>query len=139
MEQISQKQEEMAAYKVFDVEHIDLTGSAAANPDGKSLGTNSRPLGHGDAQDHRGTGNGVVTTYVPTPVTGAGISNPIPPIPYAIPSSTPFALDAAQFHLNHVIPPVDFPDFMVVHPNCGLETVKITSSYMQFLNFIKSE
>jgi hypothetical protein len=101
----------MNAHKVFDVEHLDFTESATANLGGKLFGTKSRSLGHGDAHDHWGTGNGVVTTLVPTLVISAGTSNPIPPISYALPLSTPYPVDATQLQLNHVIPPVDFPDF----------------------------
>jgi hypothetical protein len=138
VEQILQKQVDMNAHKVFDVEHLDFTESATTNPGGKLFETKSRSLGHGDAHDHRGTGNGVVTTLVSTPVTSAGTSNPIPPIPYALPLSTPYPVDVAQLQLNHVIPLVDFPDFDGVHPNCGSETVKITLSYMQYLISTKS-
>jgi hypothetical protein len=54
-------------YKVYDTEHIDLTGSTTR----QLAGANHGLLGHGDDLHHRGTRNGVVTTYIPTPVTSA--------------------------------------------------------------------
>jgi hypothetical protein len=96
---------------VFDVEHFDLTGSSKKPKVENSPGTETRPLGHGDAQQHWGHGHGVVTTLIPTPVTGAGNSNSLSLIPFALPLSNADPIDMGQLHMNHVIPPVDFPNF----------------------------
>jgi hypothetical protein len=44
--------------------------SAAAHLATSSSEAASGPLGHGASHSHRGIGNGVVTTFVPTPVKG---------------------------------------------------------------------
>lgn len=111
VEQISQKQIQMSVGKVFDVEHFDLTGSSKKPKVENSPGTETGPLGHGDAQQHRGHGHGVVTTLVPTPVIGAGNSNSLSLIPFALPLSNAYHVDVGQLHMNHVIPLVDLPDF----------------------------
>jgi hypothetical protein len=104
VDELSMKQEEISAHKVFDAERPDLTGSTST-----PLKETSRPLGHGSAQDHRGFGNGVVTTLIPTPVTGAKDSDTLSPVPFIL--GSPYQVDASQYPLNHAIPPVEFPDF----------------------------
>ena len=63
VDQIAVKQESAAspAYKVYDTENLDLTGSTMVSLSTKPYGATSRPSGHGDEHDHRGLGNGVVT------------------------------------------------------------------------------
>jgi len=104
VDQITVKQESAAspAYKVYDTENLDLTGSTMVSPSTKPYGATSGPSGHGDENDHRGLGNGVVTTLVPTPVTGARTSQPLTPTTF--PNMT-------QFYLNHALPPAEFPEF----------------------------
>lgn len=109
MEELSLKQQVINTHKVFDTEHLDLTGSAAPLPTNKPQGVPHRPLGHGDAQDHRGSVNGVVTTFIPTPVTGAKNSNDLSPVPFTMCGAYP--VDTGQMQFNHAVPPVDFPDF----------------------------
>jgi len=66
-----QRQEANPAYKVFDVEHFDLTNSGAAHLAQSSKEASSGQFGHGMDDIHRGFGCGVVTTVAPPPVTGA--------------------------------------------------------------------
>lgn len=103
------KQEDTGAHKVFDVEHIDLIGSASAHLNDSHHGEPTQPLGHGDAQYHRGSGNGVVTTFIPSPVTGEKDSHTFSPVPLVL--SRPYHFDAGQIQFNHAVPPVEFPDF----------------------------
>jgi hypothetical protein len=91
--------------RVFEFEEVDLTKSAAAHLAASSAAATSGPLGHGNTPTHRGPGHGVVTTYVPTPVTGA--QHPQLPL-----------LDAlTRLQLNQAIPPMEFPKFDGMHPN----------------------
>lgn len=98
VEKLTSKHEETRARKVFDVEHLNLTGSAAASSADKSHETPHRQLGHGDAHDHWGSGNGVVTTFIPTLVTGAGISNSLSLGPFVM--GSPYSVDASQFSVE---------------------------------------
>ena len=59
------------AYKVFDVEHIDLTNSGAPHLAQSSKEASSGPNGHCVELHNRRSGCGVVTTLLPPPVTGA--------------------------------------------------------------------
>lgn len=86
---------------MYDTEHLDLTGSAAAHQAGSSQGANPRPRGHGDDLQHRGVGNGVVT--------GAGNSTPYTPLPFN--QSCSVSRDDGRLNLSHALPPVDFTDF----------------------------
>jgi hypothetical protein len=94
---LSSKQEEMVnpAYKVFDTQHLDFSESAAAHLAGKPIGVTSGPIGHNDEHNHQGVGNGVVTTYVPTLITGAKHPTHLSPVVFA--SSGFYASDAVQF------------------------------------------
>lgn len=69
---VKQSQWKEPNHKIYDTEEIDLTASSSKH----SAGTNHGPLGHGNALQHRGDGNGVVTTLIPTPVTCAKPSDP---------------------------------------------------------------
>jgi hypothetical protein len=108
VDQIAANQEAVAnsAYKVFDTEHPDLTGSSSPSTAIKPYGAHSRPSGHDDDHDHRGLGNGVVTTLIPTPVTGAKHSQILTPPIFAA-----YSPDMNQFYLNHAIPLMEFPEF----------------------------
>jgi len=59
------------APRVYDVETIDLTKSVAHCQQVASSGDTQQPIGAGVETSNRGIGNGVVTTFVPTPVKGA--------------------------------------------------------------------
>lgn len=90
--------------RTFAYEEIDLTKSAAPHLAASSMEVTSGPLGHGEATDHRGIGNEVVTTLIPTPVTGAQ-------------QSQLSILDAlTRFQLNQAIPPQEFPKFDGMNP-----------------------
>jgi hypothetical protein len=60
VEELTLKQEEVGARKVFDVEHLDLTGSTSTPQKELPQGGPTRPLGHDSAHDHRGSGHGVL-------------------------------------------------------------------------------
>jgi hypothetical protein len=64
------------AAQVFDIELIDLTKPATAHLAASLSEAASGPLGHGEQHSHRGIGNEVVTTIVPTPVNGVNQSPP---------------------------------------------------------------
>jgi hypothetical protein len=85
IEHLSSKQEEMVnpAYKVFDTQHLDFSESATAHLASKPVGATSGPIGHSDEHNHRGVGNGVVTTYVPTSITGAKHPTHLSPVVFA--------------------------------------------------------
>jgi hypothetical protein len=111
LEHLSLKHEELTntAYKVFDERHLDLSGHAGSHLDG---GSGGNPIGLGarsDEHGHWGLGNGVVTTFVPSPVTGAKPSRNLSPVASTPGSST--VPTATPFQFNHAIPPVDFPEF----------------------------
>ncbi|WVZ69420.1 LOW QUALITY PROTEIN: hypothetical protein U9M48_018208 [Paspalum notatum var. saurae] len=55
--------------KVFDFETIDLTKPAVAHLTATSPEAASGPVGHGASSLNRGSGFGVVSTLIPTPVT----------------------------------------------------------------------
>lgn len=57
--------------RVFDFEEINLMKLAAADQAATSAWATSRPLGHGDATNHRGMDSGASTTLVTAPVIGA--------------------------------------------------------------------
>jgi len=94
------------SYKCFDEEHLDLTKPAAAHLVAPSTEAASGPDGHRDAHDHRGTGRGVVTTFVPSPVTGA---KQIAPISFSL-------IDAPESPSSNqswsaLLPQLSFPSF----------------------------
>ncbi|KAG2555626.1 hypothetical protein PVAP13_8NG039801 [Panicum virgatum] len=96
------------AYKHFDEEHIDLTKPAAAHLVGTSPETASGPDGHRDARDHRGIGRGVVTTYVPSRVTGV---NPITPIPFSLVGTESPESPSSNQNWSALLPQLSFPTF----------------------------
>lgn len=108
---ITLKQEEVVnpAYMVFDVQHLSLPVSAVAHPVSKPIVTSSGSIDHGDEHSHRGVGNGVVTTIVPTLVIGTRPSATLSPMPFTIGSS--ILMDASQFLVSQALPLVEFPDF----------------------------
>ncbi|XP_039829968.1 uncharacterized protein LOC120691071 isoform X1 [Panicum virgatum] len=63
-----QHQANNPAYKVFDVEHIDLTNSGATPLAQPPNGASSGPHGHSVELQNRRSGCGVVTTLLPPPV-----------------------------------------------------------------------
>lgn len=105
------KQEESSnpAYKVFDTEHLDLSGSPAILASTKPYGVSFGLVGHGVETSNRGSGNGVVTTPVPTPI--IGMRTPKTLILMALPFVHPYTSDMSYYHLNHALPPVEFPEF----------------------------
>jgi hypothetical protein len=111
VDQIAMKQESApsSAYKVYDTEQLDLTGSGMVSPFAKPYGAPSGPSGHSEEHDHRGLGNGVVTTLIPTLVIGARPTRTLTPV--AFPLGHTYTPDMAQFYLNHALPPMEFPEF----------------------------
>lgn len=86
---------------MFNEQHLNLSGHVATHLVG---GSDSTPTGLdacGDEHGHLDLGNGVVTTFVPTPVTGVKPSLIFSPVAYTLGSS---AVTAAT-------PLVDFPEF----------------------------
>jgi hypothetical protein len=73
------------------------------------LGKTTGPSVHGDETILRGLGNVVVTTLIPTPVTGARNTKTLTPV--AFPLGHACSPEFAQYHLNHALPTVEFPDF----------------------------
>lgn len=110
VEKLSLKQEELTnpAYKVFDTQHLNIPQSAAP-PFVKSTSRDAGPSDRGDEHGHRGLEHGVVTTFVPTPVTGAKHSATLSPVPFNIGSA--LLTDVGQLSVNHALPLVEFPDF----------------------------
>jgi hypothetical protein len=107
VDHLAVKQEEVtnSAYKVFDTEHPNLARSTPTDLLGKTTG----PSGHDDETILRGSGNGVVTILIPTPVTGARNTKTLTPV--AFPLGHACSPEFAQYHLNHALPTVEFPDF----------------------------
>lgn len=107
-----------AAPRTFDTEYIDLTKPATAHLAATSHEVALGPLGHGATNVHRGTGNRVVTTTMPSPVKGANQFSAVP---------------QSQFSLNHAMPPIDFPKFDDMSPKLCRNTVNPISISMLFL------
>ncbi|XP_039829969.1 uncharacterized protein LOC120691071 isoform X2 [Panicum virgatum] len=74
-----QHQANNPAYKVFDVEHIDLTNSGATPLAQPPNGASSGPHGHSVELQNRRSGCGVVTTLLPPPVK-VGVLDPTFPL-----------------------------------------------------------
>ena len=81
------RQEQDPAYKVFDVEHFDLTKLGAAHLAQSSQEAASGPNGRGNVLHNRRSGCGVVTTLLPPPVTGAKFTSDHPsPLASSVPT-----------------------------------------------------
>jgi len=105
------RQEQDPAYKVFDVEHFDLTKPGAAHLAQSSQEAASGPNGRGNVLHNRRSGCGVVTTLLPPPVTGAQFTSDHPsPTSYYAPIPASIPVPAYQLW-GSVIPPMDFPQF----------------------------
>lgn len=68
------------------------------------------PLGNGHEHHHRGLVNGVVTTLVPTLVTGTGYSNHLVTLP------TNYLPHETKSPPSHNLPQVEFPEFDGIAP-----------------------
>jgi len=124
VDHLAVKQEEVtnSAYRVFDTEHLNLTGSATTDLPGKPCGATSGPSGHGDETIHQGSGNGVVTTLIPTPVTGVRNTKTLTPV--AFPLGHAYSPEFTQYHLNHALPTVEFPEFDGSSPKLWIKKVQ---------------
>ncbi|CAO2187647.1 unnamed protein product [Urochloa humidicola] len=84
VDKLASKQEEFEnpAYKVFDREDIDITKlkPVAAHLAASSFEGASGPDGHCSPSDYWGPGLGVVTTLVPSPVTGSKFFSKLTPV-----------------------------------------------------------
>jgi hypothetical protein len=81
---------------------INLTTSTAPHQSEVSSGEHHLPIGAGVETSNRGIGNGVVTTFVPTPVKGAH-TTPHP--------SVPTTESQLHFDMTKAIPQFEFPKF----------------------------
>jgi hypothetical protein len=130
LEHITLKQEAVTipTYMVFDVQHLCLPISAIAHPVSKPIVTHYGSIDHGDKHSHRGVGNGVVTSIIPTPVIGVRHSATLTHALYCWQLYT-----ASQLLVNHALPLVEFPDFDGSSPKVGFRSMKITSRCMLYL------
>jgi hypothetical protein len=92
---------------IFHGEPSDLTKSTTTHQSVASSEDPQLPMGAGVDMSNRGNGNGVVTTFVPTPVKGA----------HTFPqTSVPHADSQLYFDMNKAMPQFDFPKFDGKHP-----------------------
>jgi hypothetical protein len=96
-----------SAARIFHGETFDLTKSATPHQPVASSEDPQLPIGIGVEMSNRGIGNGVVTTFMPTPVKGA------PTIPQ---TSVPHADSQLYFDMNKAMPQFEFPKFDGKHP-----------------------
>jgi hypothetical protein len=82
---------------------------------------------------HQGFGLGFLAPFVPTQVTGAKDSDTFSPIPITWP------VDASQYHLNHAIPPVDFPNFDGTAPKLWIKNCENFFDLYDVLEYRKSK
>ncbi|CAN6329801.1 unnamed protein product [Urochloa humidicola] len=115
VEKMAIRQEELSnpAYKVFESEDIDLTKQ---KPAPAYLGVNSLEAAsgsddHRSAKDHRGSGQGVVTTLVPSPVTGQKNLSHLTPVPFSLQGIEHDDVHASNSNWKTVLPQLDFPTF----------------------------
>jgi hypothetical protein len=125
------------AYKVFDAQHLNLSGHAAAHLAGGSDNTPTGLDARGDEHGHRGLGNGVITTFVPTPVTGAKPSLNLSSVAYTPGSST--VTIATPFQFNHATPPVDFREFDGSCPKLWIRNCESYFDVYSVLDNVKSK
>ncbi|CAD6339885.1 unnamed protein product [Miscanthus lutarioriparius] len=138
VDHLAVKQEEVtnSAYRVFDTEHLNVTGSATTDLPSKPCGVTSGPSGHGDETIHRGSGNGVVTTLIPTPVTGVRNTKTLTPV--AFPLGHAYSPEFTQYHLNHALPTVEFPEFDGSSPKLWIKKCNNYFDMYDVPDFLKS-
>ncbi|CAO2186967.1 unnamed protein product [Urochloa humidicola] len=112
VEEIALHQEEAdnPAYKVFDREHLDLSKPAAAHLAASSSQAASGQFCHRVDDYYRGTGQGVVTTLVPTPVKGEKPYSEFTPLPMSL-RNVSENLTTVTSNFNVAMPQLPFPVF----------------------------
>jgi hypothetical protein len=132
-EHLSSKKEELTnpAYKVFNEEHLNLAGHAAVHLASGSRGTLTGPCARGDEHGHRVLGNLVVTTFVPTPVTGVKHSAIASPVQFTV--GSPMLTNASQFMINRALPLWSSLNLMVVTQRFGSRSVRTILRCIMYL------
>ncbi|CAO2144897.1 unnamed protein product [Urochloa humidicola] len=111
VERIALRQDEAEDpdFKVFHSEHPDFSKPAAAHLAATSSQAASGHNCQGDGEKHRGSGQGVVTTLVPTPVKGANAYSEFTPMNFSMKTVMDNLSTASP--INAAVPQLSFPVF----------------------------
>lgn len=96
---------------MFHIESLDLAKLDAADLASPPKGAASRQIGHGKDIQHRGSGYGVVTTYIPPPVTGAKFPSDQIHHTFHLHASAFNSTTSPYHNWGTAIPPMEFPQF----------------------------